>query len=165
MANFKSFVFNSTTDSQSWVTPAFGKYHLYLDRSGQIKVIDYLGKIVPQSFTGNSSSDLTEVLSGANISVTGPATSRTVSVIDNPSFGGEVNFFGGARFSLAGQIVFEDGLISQSAAQLSTIGLDNYITFTPLSALPSPAEGRMFYSAGTGLFICTGSTNANWKRL
>lgn len=165
MANYKSFVFNSTNDSQPLVTPSLGRHHIYLSPFGQIQVINHLGEIVPQSFTGGSAGGAITILSGANISIGGTQSAPIVSVVDGPTFGSEVWFAGGARFAGAGPAQFDDGLIATSNAQLSSISTLTQISWSPLSTLPPPLEGKMFYSAGTGLMVCTGATSAAWKLL
>ena len=166
MANYKSWVFCNTNDSQPLVTPTGARFHVYVSPIGQLQVINNLGEIVPQNFTGGSSGGgQTTVLSGTNISIGGSASSPTVSVVDNPTFGGEVNFYGGARFSLAGPIIFEDGL--QSLARIDVLSISGLtsIAWAPQSQLPQAEEGQMFYSAGTGLYICTGATASTWRRV
>ena len=56
MANYKSFVFNSTNDDPPLVTPTGSRYHLYIDSEGQIRVIDSKGNIVPQNGSVTSAS-------------------------------------------------------------------------------------------------------------
>jgi hypothetical protein len=164
MANYKSFVFNSTNDSQPLVTPSFGRHHIYLNPGGQIEVINHLGEIVSQNF-GGASGTQTVVGAGANITVGGTTSAPIVGVVDGPSFGSEVSFFGGAHFASAGPIIMEDGLISTSDCQISSISTLIQIRWELLVTAPPPLEGKMYYSAGTGLMICTGSTAADWKRL
>lgn len=155
--NHKSFVFGSSNPLVNWVLPSIGKFHIYLDHLGQINVIDHAGQLVEQSF-GSGSGTYTE---GSNINIVG----NVISVTTNPVFGGTASFFGGASFSLAGPIIFEDGLTSLSSIQVAAMTTDSTVKFTPLSTLPPPEEGRMFYSAGTGMYICTGSTNSTWRRV
>ena len=49
MSNYKSFVFNRTSESTPLVTPTGGRYHLYINAEGQIEVINHLGEIIAQS--------------------------------------------------------------------------------------------------------------------
>ena len=161
--NHKSFVFGSSNPLVNWVLPSIGKFHIYLDHLGQINVIDHAGQLVEQSF-GGGSGNYTE---GTNIDIVGNVISVTANPVfgGNVEFGGTASFFGGASFSLAGPVTFEDGLTSTSTIQVAAMITDGIVKFTPLSTLPPPEEGRMFYSAGTGMYICTGSTNSTWRRV
>lgn len=69
MSNHKSFVFHATKENQELVLPPKGKYHLYINRNGQLEVIDCDGDIIRQQ-------------SG----VTGEITSD--AVLDNSTYGG-----------------------------------------------------------------------------
>lgn len=72
MGNYKSFVFNSTSETESLVTPAIGRYHLYINTNGILSVIDHEGNIISQGSSGSSSvgtNDVTDQsdIGGANL--------------------------------------------------------------------------------------------------
>lgn len=58
MSNQKSFVFNYS-NSQPLVTPPVGRHHVCVNALGQLEVIDHRGKVVPQNFSGSTSTGTT----------------------------------------------------------------------------------------------------------
>ncbi len=64
-------------------------------------------------------------------------------------------------------IVAATGLTVTESYKLYTNSIDiqQIADMKPLSVLPSAREGRMFYSAGTGLYVCTGTTSSDWKKV
>lgn len=56
MGNYKSFVFGHTNSKDAPVTPSQGRYHVYVNDSGQLQVINHLGEVVPQNLSVSSMS-------------------------------------------------------------------------------------------------------------
>ena len=52
-----------------------------------------------------------------------------------------------------------------NTAYMQKADIEDYIDLKPQSTFPTAKEGRMFYSAGTGLFVCNGNTAGDWVQI
>lgn len=137
---YKTFVLHNTDDSQAYVLPPDGRFHVYVSPIGQLQVIDHVGNIVAQGVTGASQ----------------------MVMVRPESVPLEVS---GTTFESGEPVLFDDGLTSNGDCSILSISDLDHLTFLPSAVVPPAQEGRLFYSAGTGLMLCTGTTNADWIRM
>lgn len=115
-------------------------------------------------YASNIGGQFNTIFSGKNSSTLGGVLNSLYNTTGCTIAGGQYNEISNLQGSA---IIAANAITATTDYTLYTDNIDiqNVLDLKPISTTPTAKEGRLFYSAGTGLFICTGSTASDWKLL
>lgn len=100
----------------------------------------------------------------ANSAILGGSNNKLI----NSAWAGMIGGFNNTLIGAPGSVVLAHSGITGTRpftlyASAVDVSLLDLVVLT--GSTPTAREGRMYYSGGTGLMICTGSTSSDWKRV